>query len=169
MRKVFYISGVFVILSNFTFCQSPFQKIVDVSDFTGDTTITYIDNIDLQGELPVPRDVNNEIVGIVEFKLSSEEKLLNFVVDIFSDSEIQELISSQCYLKIISTPNGKILSASFAFVNKEPDVPLNKLVKLSDMIKEEITLHAEFERDVVDEGYVKCTYWLFIQLSEFLE
>lgn len=169
MRKVFSIIVVFFSFTSITYCQSPFKKIVDISDFSGDTTITYIDNMDLQGELPVPRDVNENIVEIVEFKLSSEDKLLNFMVDIFSDREIQELISSQCYLKTISTPKGKILSASFAFVNKEPDVPLNKLVKLSDMIKEEFTLHAEFERKVVDEGYVRYTYWLFIQLSKFIE
>ena len=75
MRRVIYIIGVLFIFSTLAYCQVPFHKVIEVSDMTGDTTITYIDNIDLQGELPVPRDMNDRIVGIVEYKLSSEENI----------------------------------------------------------------------------------------------
>lgn len=168
MKTIFGIIAI-LLITNSANCQNSFTRKVSVSGFTGDTVIMYIDNMDLQGELPRPLDSNDELVGIVEFKLSSEEKLIKLVVDIFSGEEIQELISSQCYLKTVSFSNGKIVSAYFGFVNKKPDVPLSKLAKLSDIIKKEFILQIEFEGDVVSDGYVKSTYWLFLELKKFIE
>ncbi len=168
MNTIFRIIAILLITNSAT-CQNSFTRKVSVSGFTGDTVIMYIDNMDLQGELPIPRNSDDEIVGIVGFKLSSEERLLRLVTEIFSEKEIQGFISSNSFIETVCLSNGKILSVSYGFFEKEPDVCLRKLQELSRIIKEEFTLQTEFEEEVDKEGYIKCSYKLSRELSKFLE
>ena len=165
MKKIFRIIVFLFVFTNLVFSQNSFRRIIRVSDFSGDTIITYHDNPELNQELPRPRNSKGEIVGIYGFKLSSEEDLLEFVINEFTKEEIRELINSTCIIKFICIPNGEIKSASFEFVNKEPDVCLDKLVLLSRTIKENFTLNVEFGEDVVNDAYVNCSYGLFLVLK----
>lgn len=168
MKTIFRIIAI-LLITNSANCQNSFTRKVSVSGFNNDTVIMYIDSMDLQGELPIPRDSNNEIIGIVGFKLSSEERLLRLVTEIFSENEIQGLISSNSFIEIVCLSDGKILSVSYGFFEKKPDVCLSKLEKLSSIMKEEFTLQTEFEEEVDKEGYVKCSYKLSRELRKFIE
>jgi hypothetical protein len=106
MKTIFGIIAVLLVTISAN-CQNSLTRKVSVSGFTGDTVIMYIDNMDLQGELPKPRNSNNEIVGIYGFKLSSAEGLLRLVTEIFSKEEIQGLISSNSLIRTVCLPNGK--------------------------------------------------------------
>jgi hypothetical protein len=64
---------------------------------------------------------------------------------------------------------GKILSVSFGFFEKEPDVCLSKLEELSSIIKEEFTLKIEFEEEIERDGYIKYSYKLSRELNKFIE
>ena len=168
MKAIFGIIAVLLVTISAN-CQNSLTRKVSVSGFTGDTVIMYIDNMDLQGELPKPRNSNNEIVGIYGFKLSSAEGLLRLVTEIFSKEEIQGLISSNSFIRTVCLPNGKILSVSFGFFGNEPNVCLSKLEKLSRIIKEEFTLKIEFEEEIERDGYIKYSYKLSRELSKFIE
>lgn len=168
MKTIFGVIAI-LLIANSANCQNSLTRKVSVSGFSGDTVIMYIDNMDLQGELPKPRNSNNEIVGIYGFKLSSEEGLLKLVMEIFSKEEIQGLILSNSYIKTVCLPNGKILSVSFGFFKNEPDICLSKLEKLSSIIKEEFTLKTEFGEEIERDGYIKCSYKLSRELSKFVE
>jgi len=168
MKTIFGIIAVLLVTISSN-CQNSLTRKVSVSGFTGDTVIMYIDNMDLQGELPKPRNSNDEIVGIYGFKLSSEEGLLKLVTEIFSEKELQGLISSNSFIRTVCLPNGKILSVSFGFFENEPDVCLSKLEELSSIIKEEFTLQIEFEEEIESDGYIRYSYKLARELSKFIE
>lgn len=157
-RKIIFIIGLLV-FSNASYGQ--FQVLADslikesyYDEFSEDTIISYLDHTGALHDLPSPKDQTGNKPEVVEYRLNSNEKLMQLIKDTFSEEEIMDLIKSKCIIRFIALSSGEIESVSFYFRHKEPGICLNKFVGLSRVIKSELTQETEFYNPIETEGYV---------------
>lgn len=150
-----------VVLCQINMLPDTLEKSMKVSSHSGDVIVTYSD---IKGEMeqfisPKGKDGQN-----VEFslpKVNSREEMLKIANRVFSEQEINELKKAHCYVKMISTCSGDVISASFIFLKGDPDIDLDKLIEFSVGIKNNISFSINFAQEVTNFGYVGLAYPLF--------
>jgi hypothetical protein len=122
--------------------------------------IKYMDITEYGDRLPGPRDEKGNLVEIMETRLNSVEKLNQIVLQIFTRDEIMDLNDKRCTLNCYISSSGKIISASISFIDKEPNVSLSKLLKLSQQVKENLTMSLSWNCDsnAKVEGYIYLSF-----------
>ncbi len=93
--------------------------------------------------------------------VNSREKINEFVSEVFTKKEIQDMKGRSFYIQLLASSSGKIYSASLLFLHGEPKVDVEKFVQLSNQVKENITLTVDFNESAVNEGLVGWTYRVF--------
>lgn len=124
----------------------------------GELKISYED-ITSPNDLPKPLDKSKDIPELINFKISSVEKLVKIAEDIFTKEEIVKLIESTMMIDCKVLPSGEIVSASILFREKDPHVCLKKLIHFSQEIKEKLIVTPIFSEKIEVEGYVQ--YYIF--------
>ncbi len=139
-----------------------------ISVFENDTIYKYVGFDGDFNELPRPRDAKGEVPEALEFNYKPKDQIINLTKEIFNKEDINELIDSKCSVQCISTSSGKVVSASFMFSEREPEICFNKFVRFSQQLKEKLTIETEFNGDIEEEGYVLSTNGVFLELKKEL-
>ncbi len=167
-RKIIFILGLLV-FSNTSYGQ--FQVLEDslikdsyYDEFSGDRIISYLDYTGALHDLPSPKDKNGNKPEVAGYRLNSNEKMMQLIEDTFSEEEIMDLINSKGIIRFIALSSGEIVSVSFYFRYKEPEICLDKFVGLSRIIKSEFTQETEFYNPIETEGYVGSSISLASEL-----
>jgi hypothetical protein len=156
--KILFILGLLVFSNalhgQFQVLEDSLIKDSYYDEYSGDTIISYLDFTGSLHDLPSPRDKHGNKPEVAGYIFNSYENLMQLVDDTFSEEEIMDLINSKCIIRFIALSSGEIVSVSFYFRCKEPEICLDKFVGLSRVIKEEFTHETEFYNSIVTEGYV---------------
>ena len=156
--KILFILGLLVfsnaLLGQLQVIEDSLIKDSYYDEFSGDTIISYLDFTGDLHDLPSPKDQNGNKPEVAEYGLNSYENLIQLVKHTFSKEEILDLIYSKCIIRFIALSSGEIVSVSFYFRNKAPEICLDKFIGLSRVIKAEFTHETEFYNPIVTEGYV---------------
>lgn len=166
--KTSILIALFLTLANTVYGQNRFLKdtlIKQVSVFDDDTIYKYVDFEGFYNELPTPKDIKGEIPEVLGIYYKPEDQTINLTKEIFNTQEINSLINSMCIINCISTTSGQIVSASFKFSEKEPEICMEKFVIFSQQFKEKITINTVFDEEIGEEGYIQSSYGLFIVLK----
>jgi hypothetical protein len=156
-----------IILATSLFCTNPqvnknFFVIKKInSKSIGKTTFYYKDK-GLSDKFLAPKDYNgHSIIELSNKNFNSIEKVKYLESQIFNIDEIQYLKNTHAMAECLVSSSGKIICVSFIFVNTDPKVSQEKLVKFADKIKEEISFEFTFIREVAQDGYLFQTFPVF--------
>ncbi len=137
-----------------------------IGPFSEKLFIHYKDITNKIDELPVPKDKNGKIPEVLHLSDSDVPIIYRIAHEIFTPEEINRMRESSGAIEFIATSGGKIVSVSFIFVEKDPKIPLNKMVKFSAEVKEKTTAFTEFSQVIAEEGYVQSSLSWFMLLKE---
>lgn len=101
---------------------------------------------------------------LIDFQINSVEKLVQIANENFTKKEIEQLIESRFTLDCKILTSGKIVSASFVFYKKDPQICIKKLTLFSQEIKERLSITPIFSEKTDREGYAQCyifAYYVF--------
>ncbi|WP_010424199.1 hypothetical protein [Anaerophaga thermohalophila] len=158
LRIIFIIAFVSLI-GSIAYCQFPVLmdtliKSTRVSNY-GELVIKYRDINEDKLPKPLLRESKDD-PELISFQINSVEKLVEIANEIFTKKEIEQLIESRFILDCKILPSGKIVSASFVFYEKNPQIYLKKLTLFSQEIKERLSITPIFSEKIDREGYVQC-------------
>ena len=130
------------------------------------TVFQYMDRTNSSDGLPKPSDEFGNQIEYNWEKVNSLEKLNQIALQIFSREEIIDLNDKNCIIVCLVLSSGKIASASFEFLGKDPKIPMKKLVAFSEQIKENITMKLSFWKEVKKDGYLYMSFPAFKNLMK---
>lgn len=141
-----------------------------VADVSGDFFIHYKDITNKIDELPYAKDKDGEKAEVLHFSDNDVPIIYCIAHEIFTPEEINRMRKSSGAIKFISLAggksDGKVVSVSFIFVEKDPEIPLSKMIKFSEEVKENTTHTTEFSQDIAEEGYVQSSLSWFMLLRK---
>jgi hypothetical protein len=136
-----------------------------ISVFDNDTIYKYVNFDGEFNELPYPRSAEGQVPESLGYNYIPKGVTVKLAKKIFNQSDIDELINSKCDIQCISSTSGNVVSVSFIFFEREPEICFNKFVRFSQELKEELTIETEFDREIEEEGYVLSSHGLYLILN----
>lgn len=160
--KIIFLAVFVSLVGSISYCQNAVLKDTLIKSTrvsaNGELKISYED-ITSPNILPMPLDKSKDIPELINFKISSVEKLVKIAEDIFTKEEIVKLIESTMIIDCKVLPSGEIVNASILFSEKDPHVCLKNLIHFSMEIKEKLIVTPIFSEKIEVDGYVK--YYIF--------
>ncbi len=167
MKVTLIITGVFIVLSiNRAFCQVPVLKDTLIRYFygigySGDSIVLYKD-FESNKAFPLPKGIDGEMPGnYYADSFNSPEKIDQIAQSIFSNEEIGLMSRHGSFIKFVVSSKGHVVSASILFTKGDPGINSEKLISLSNKIKEKVTITIVFEQEVFEEGYISLHHRIF--------